>query len=144
MLGVQQFVGISYFYVMKRISPVFAFFCLNTFISCNFFSHPEPDPGDIAGGPCSYNEYRIPARIVVFEVYDSISIDVSLKLDPNEFFTPPDDTISFFMEKGRFMTMAEADSLHLKKGAALTYLVKRIKSGDCTPEINTLLMEPME
>jgi hypothetical protein len=99
---------------------------------------------DMAGGPCSYDEYRIPARIIVFDVLDSASVDVTMVLDSNEHIPPPYDTLSFYMETGRFMTVAEADSLQLKKGKALTYLLQRIKTGACNPEINTLLLEPME
>ncbi len=113
-------------------------------ISCNLGSDVKQEPGDIAGGPCSYDEYRIPARIIVFDILDSASIDVSFKLDSNDLIHPPYDTIHFYREMGRFMNKKEADSLNLKKGKALAYLVQRITSGACTPEINTLLLETME
>lgn len=100
--------------------------------------------GNMDGGPCAYDEYRVPARIIKFEKMDSVSIEVVCKLDSNEWVPPPYDTIDFYMEKGRFLTVAEADSLKLQKGSALTYLVQRIKSGSCNPEINTLLLEPMK
>lgn len=112
--------------------------------SCRFFSGRDPDPGDIAGGPCSYDEYRVPARIIVFERLDSSTINVIMKLDSNEWVPPTNDTLDFYMETGRYLTRAEADSLHLEKGKALTYLIQRIRSGSCNPEINTLLTEPME
>jgi hypothetical protein len=104
----------------------------------------DPVGTDMAGGPCSYDEYRIPARIIVFDVLDSSSVEVSMVLDSNEHIPHPYDTLNFYLETGRFMTLAEADSLNLKKGKALTYLVQRIRSGACNPEINTLLLEPME
>jgi hypothetical protein len=131
-----------------HMDPMLNFFrscCLLTgLLSCNLGSEVKQEPRDIAGGPCSYDEYRIPARIIVFDVLDSASIDVSFKLDSNDLLQPPYDTIHFYMEMGRFMNKKEADSLHLQKGKALTYLIQRITSGSCTPEINTLLLETME
>ncbi len=113
-------------------------------VGCKHLTGSGNDSGEVSGGPCSYDEYRVPARIIEFEVLDSASVDVTFKLDSNEWFPPPYDTISFYMEKGRFMTRTEADSLNLKKGKALTYLIQRIKTGACNPEINTLLMETMK
>ena len=99
----------------------------------------EPD-----GGPCSYNEYRIPARIIAFEMLDSNAFDITMKLDSNEFIAEPYDTLNIYMEMSRFLSKQEVDSLGLKKGKALTYQLLRIKTGSCNPEINTLLLETME
>lgn len=130
---------------MKRImTGKITLLLLIAMVSCKVKPWNEPGSGDISGGPCSYDEYRIPARIIVFEKLDSSSIEVAFKLDSNEWIVPPYDTLDFYMETGRYMTTAEADSLRLKKGKALTYLVQRIRSGSCNPEINTLLLEPME
>jgi hypothetical protein len=108
--------------------------------SCNNIT-PKEEP---AGGPCSYDEYRIAARILSLEQLDSNSFDVTMKLDSNEYVVPPYDTLNIYMEMSRFLTKAEVESLGLKKGKALTYQMLRINSGSCNPEINTLLLETME
>jgi hypothetical protein len=115
-------------------------FCIACMAACNTNNRNE----EPAGGPCSYDEYRIPARIVLFEMLDSNSYDVTMKLDSNEYVVSPYDTLNIYMELSRFLTKAEVDSLGLKKGKALTYQMLRINSGSCNPEINTLLLETME
>lgn len=101
--------------------------------------HSEPD-----GGPCSYEDHRVGARIISLEALDSNSYDAVLVLDSNEYIGPPYDTLNVYMELGRYLTKAEVDSLGLKKGKALVYEMKRIITGSCNPEINILLVETMQ
>ncbi|MCU0404768.1 MAG: hypothetical protein MUE99_09495 [Chitinophagaceae bacterium] len=124
----------------NKILPILSGFILIVHAGCySGNNREEPD-----GGPCSYDEYRIPARIISLEALDSNSFDVTMKLDSNEYVVPPYDTLNIYMELSRFLTKAEVDSLGLKKGKALTYQMLRINSGSCNPEINTLLLETME
>jgi hypothetical protein len=96
-----------------------------------------------AGGPCTYDEWKVPARIIKIDTLNANELDVVFLLDSNEWVPPPADTISYFMEKGEFLTRSEADSLHLVIGRAFTYLIMQLRTGSCNPDIRQLVMEPM-
>ena len=123
-----------------RSNLILGLFCIFCLAACkNNHIKEEPD-----GGPCSYDEFRVPARIISLERLDSNSFDITMILDSNEYVVPPYDTLNIYMELSRFLTKKEVDSLGLHKGKALTYQLLRITSGSCNPEINTLLLETME
>jgi len=105
--------------------------------ACNWMGGYEvPD-----GGPCSYKDTKLVARVIAIETYDSIHFDVLFKLDSNALITPPDDTISYSQETRNYFEKAELDSLGIQPGMECTYLVRDIIDGHCNPHITRLILQ---
>ncbi len=101
------------------------------------------EPEQPAGGPCSYRNTVIPARLIA--MYSAgPDYELLFKLDSNALIPPPDDTISYYMEQGHYLPAREADSLGVAVGKYYTYLVRDIESGHCSPQIRQLLMQAPE
>lgn len=110
--------------------------CILIISGCHFFESTVVD-----GGPCSYKDTKLVARVIAVDSYDSIHYDVSFKLDSNALIPSPYDTILYSRQTSNYLDKHSLDSLGVKPGATFTYLVRDIIEGHCNPHITRLIFE---
>ena len=117
---------------------VLFFYCMAMLAisGCNLFG-----PSIVDGGPCSYKDTKLVARVIAIETYDSIHYDVLFKLDSNALISPLHDTISYSEETRNYFEQADLDSTGIKIGNIYTYLVRNITEGHCNPYITQLILQ---
>lgn len=110
--------------------------CILMMSSCHFFESTEVD-----GGPCSYKDTKLVARVIAVDSYDSIHYDVVFKLDSNTFFQSPNDTIVYSLQTSNYLDKRAVDSLGIQPGMGYTYLVREIIEGHCNPWITQIIFQ---
>jgi hypothetical protein len=123
----------------RRIDLFFYGMAMLVISGCNLF-----EPSIVDGGPCSYKDTKLVARVVAVETYDSIHYDVLFKLDSNALIPSPNDTIAYSRETHDYFEKAALDSAGIKIGNRYTYLVRDIIEGHCSPHITRLILMPLK
>jgi hypothetical protein len=110
--------------------------CILVMSSCHFFESTEA-----AGGPCSYKDTQLVARVIAVNSYDSTHFDVWFKLDSNALIPAPHDTILYSLQTSNYLDKSAVDSLGIQPGKAYTYLVREIIEGHCNPRITRIIFQ---
>lgn len=88
------------------------------------------------GGPCSYVTTTYPLEIIGIDTVSDTEVDLRMALTMEEHR----DTLSFYIEEGRYVAIDELNQFNLNVGSSLNYEVKYITEGACTPELYRVLL----
>jgi hypothetical protein len=118
---------------MKRLLHLLAITII--IYSCSGGKKDKPD-----GGPCSYEDKIYPARLIKLkENTDSITYNAWLEIDNPA--GKGKDTISYLRMTNRSITKEQLQRDSIVVGKVYKYVVSKIKTGECNPDIRTIKLE---
>ncbi|MBL7740978.1 MAG: hypothetical protein JNK14_17280 [Chitinophagaceae bacterium] len=114
---------------------VILFFLSSLFIACN-------NNDNVDGGPCSYDDKILPARLVRLDTLNALSFDALFVIEDSAGMEWKDTIWYSALNHHHYLSAEDIIKDSLAGGKIYQYIRKTIRSGSCDPQIEMLVLKP--
>ncbi|MBL7743292.1 MAG: hypothetical protein JNN00_07405 [Chitinophagaceae bacterium] len=111
------------------------FFLLSILISCNNGENAD-------GGPCTYDDKILPARLISFDTINTINFDALFLIGDRNCMEWKDTMRYSALSNHHYLSAEDIAKDSLANGKTYQYISKTIRSGSCNPHVEMLVLKP--